>query len=302
MGEEPGPGPWTCKRYSPPLVAGRQRGSSLFCFTVALSDNGAKKKHSDMDIIKTAQSMKTSVFACDFWNVFSDMSVQLNPGHTIKVDYTKVYYSNGTAVRRPNTHIFVNTPLFVNVWTHIKNQDTWRSFSWVVKADPFTVFIPSRLRSILSRQLVTPTGVYMENCKYVRMSLHGSLEVVSKDGFGTFLDNLEECQASLPWKSAEHAHFRYYGEDKFLQFCMDKHGVARVPSRQMVDTVPKSKNLFGLHLTVSCPGHRTKFERALHKWTPNCTRSATAGMHAFKTPEQYMECLKNTTKLWPGDS
>merc|ERR550532_3783618 len=127
----------------------------------------------NMPIIKTAQSMKTSVFACDFWNVFSDMSVQLNPGHTIKVDYTKVHYSNGTAVRRPNTQIFVNTPLFVNVWTHIKHQDTWRSFSWVVKADPFTVFIPSRLRSILSQQLVTPTGVYTENCKYVRMSLHG---------------------------------------------------------------------------------------------------------------------------------
>jgi len=301
--EEPGPGAWSCKRLAPPLVTGRKRGTSLFCFTVALSDNGAKKKHPELDLVRTAQSMKTGVFACDIWNVFSDLLVQLDPGQTIKVDYTKVHYSNGTAVRRPNTQIYVNTLLFVNVWGYIKHQTTWKSFSWVVKADPFTVFIPSRLRSILSHQMVTPSGVYMENCKYVRMSLHGSLEVVSKDAFGTFLDNLEECQSSLPWRNAERAHFRYYGEDKFLQHCMDRHGVSRVPSRQMVDTVPKSEpRLYGLHLSVSCPGHRTKFERALQKWKPNCSRSVTAGMHAFKTPKAYIECLRNTTKLWPGAS
>jgi len=213
------------------------------------------------------------------------------------VEYTKVHYPNGTVVQRPNTKIYVNTLLFMNVWKYIKHQTTWTSFSWVVKVDPVSVFIPSRLRTILSVQQVTPNGVYLENCKFVRMSLHGSLEVVSKDAFGTFLDNLEECKTSLPWKNAEHGHFRYYGEDKFLQFCMDKHGVDRVPSRQMVDKVPKDEKLYGIHLTVSCPGHRTKFERKVGKWNPNCTRSMTAGMHPFKTVKKWLECLKNTTQL-----
>merc|ERR1712050_467789 len=121
----------------------------------------------------------------------------------------------------------------------------------VVKADTPTVFIPARLRTILSHQLVTDAGVYMENCKYVRMSVHGSLEVVSKGAFGTFLDNLDNCLETLPWQNGTHAHFKYYGEDKFLQFCMDKYGVTRVPSRQMVEMVPKDQNLFGLHLTIS---------------------------------------------------
>jgi len=303
--QEVGPGSWTCKHLTPALKWGWQRGTSLFCFTVALSNNGGKKVNPERELVKTAQDMTTSVFACDFWNVFSDVPLQLKHapnGHAKVVDYTKVHYSNGTAVQRPNTKIFVNTLLFVNVWKYIKHQTTWTSFSWVVKVDTISVFIPSRLRSILSHQLVTPNGVYMENCKYSRMSFHGSLEVMSKNAFGTFLDNMDECLATLPWKDAKYAHFRYYGEDKFLQKCMDRHGVDRVPSRQMVDRVPKDQTLYGLHLTVSCPGHRTKSERKVGKWRPNCTRSATAAMHPLKTPKAYIECLQHTTKLWPGSS
>merc|ERR1711879_1048864 len=151
-------------------------------------------------------------------SVFSDVEEALNPGSTIKVAYTKVLTPNGTAVRRPNTKIYVNSLLFGNVWRYIKKETTWTSFSWVVKADPSTVFIPARLRTILSNQMVTEAGVYMENCKFVRMSLHGSLEVISKDAFGTFLDNLDDCYETLPWKNGSHAHWRYYGEDKFMQF------------------------------------------------------------------------------------
>ena len=32
---------------------------------------------------------------------------------------------------------------------------------------------------------------YRENCKYTRVSLHGSLEVLSKVAFGTFLADME---------------------------------------------------------------------------------------------------------------
>merc|ERR1712008_325274 len=36
------PGPWTCNRLSQPMKAGTLVGSSLFCFTVALTNNGGK--------------------------------------------------------------------------------------------------------------------------------------------------------------------------------------------------------------------------------------------------------------------
>merc|ERR1712217_809705 len=119
--------------------------------------------------------------------------------------------------------------------------------------DPYTVFIPQRLRSLLLHQPVATNGVYMENCKHVRMGFHGSLEVVSKAAFGTFLTNLEACHAELPVEDGVYAHFRYYGEDKFLVWCLHKHGVGRVPSRQEVIKVPIAEKIFGLHLTVSCP-------------------------------------------------
>ena len=123
---------------------------------MALSNNGGKKVNPERELVKTAQYMTTSVFACDFWNVFSDVPLQLKHapnGHAKVVDYTKAHYSNGTAVQRPNTKIFVNTLLFVNVWKYIKHQTTWDS--WVVKVGTIRVFIPSWLRWWL------PIGVYV---------------------------------------------------------------------------------------------------------------------------------------------
>merc|ERR1711876_169278 len=38
------PGAWTCKRLSPPMKKGDFNGSALFCFSVAISDTGGKKK------------------------------------------------------------------------------------------------------------------------------------------------------------------------------------------------------------------------------------------------------------------
>jgi len=213
-----------------------QSGTALYCYSVALDkSNGGKKTVAELDLLENAQKLGAHVFACNAWDVFSDVSRPFGTKSTVKVEYTKVYASNGSAVRRPNTQIFVNTELFMNVWRSIKTQNTYASFEWQVKADPVTVFIPARLRYLLSTQMVTQKGVYMENCNYVRMSLHGSLEVVSRGGFTAFLDNLDDCYNTLPWKDGTHAHFKYYGEDKFLQFCMDKLGVDKVASRQMVE-------------------------------------------------------------------
>jgi len=301
--DETGPGAWTCKRLMPkPLTPGVLKGTSLYCYSVALDkSNGGKKTIPELDLLANAQMLGAHVFACDAWDVFSDVSVTLGSKSTdqmkstVKVEYTKVFASNGSAVRRPNTQIYVNTELFMNVWRAIKKNGEYAKHEWVVKSDPATVFIPARLRIILQTQLVTQKGVYLENCKYVRMSLHGSLEVVSKVGFDTFLDKLDDCYTTLPWRAGIHTHFKYYGEDKFLQFCMDKHGVDKVASRQMVEQVPKPMNIYGLHLTVSCPGHRIKFETAIKKWKPNCTRSKTAGLHPFKTVKEWTTCFENTT-------
>jgi hypothetical protein len=281
------PGPWSCQALKPALKPAHLVGTSLYCFTVALSNNGGKKPSFELEILKKAQEMKSHVFMCDHWTVYSNVNATFNPGKAVTVDYPHLE-------KRPNTKIWVNLPLFMNVWKSIKQATTWKSFPWIVKADPTAVFLPERLRAILAHQHVTDQGVFLENCKFARMSFHGSLEVISNVAFGTFLDNLDTCNVTLRPNDAYRAHFHAYGEDKFAAWCMQANGVDRVPSLQEVDTVPKNQHITGLHLTVSCPGHRTGFELHDKDWHPNCTRAKTAGLHAFRTVAKYVKCLEQT--------
>lgn len=280
-------GPWTCKRKSLPLTPAEYIGTSLFCFTFVTDDRGKGKTH-DFELLSVAQKNHVSIFACDHWVVFSDVDRPLNPGRTVKVLFPKL-------VKRLNTKIFQNLDLFMNIWKNIKNEGTSKGYGWTVKVDPYTVFIPQRLRDIVVHQGVPATGAYLENCKHVRMGFHGSLEVVSKVAFASFLDNLDSCQKLLPTTNGTHTHFKYYGEDKFLAWCLHKIGVGRIPSRQEIMTVPEGQPIYGLHATVSCPAHHVLEikDKSSKKWKPDCTRVRTAGLHQFHKPEEYEKCLND---------
>ena len=101
----------------------------------------------DVDLLHQAQRLKTHVFACERWMVFSDVQMKLDTkaGGFVKVTMTK-------GIRRPNTKNYVNLPVFLDVWRAIKMNTNWKSFPWIAKADPSTVFIPQRLREIVRRQ------------------------------------------------------------------------------------------------------------------------------------------------------
>jgi len=262
-------------------------GTALFCFTFVTDDRGKGKTH-DFEILSVAQKQHVSIFACDHWVVFSDVDKALNPGRTVTVGFPK-------SVKRPNTKIWTNLPLFLNIWKNIKQEGTWKGYGWTVKVDPYTVFIPQRLRDLLVHQAVPASGAYLENCKHVRMGFHGSLEVVSRDAFGTFLDHLDSCQTELPITSGTHTHFKYYGEDKFLAFCLHKHGVGRIPSRQEVVTVPAGEPIYGLHTTISCPAHSVPqiADKSSKMWIPDCRKVRTAGIHQFNKPTEYAKCLED---------
>merc|ERR1719205_484450 len=86
-----------------------------------------------------------------------------------------------------------------------------------------------RLRTKLSGQKATASGIYLENCKYVNYGFFGNLEVISHQGFSTFLANLEDCVSALNWKGREKATgMEAWGEDLLMQRCMDLHGVDKV--------------------------------------------------------------------------
>jgi hypothetical protein len=189
-------------------------------------------------------------------------------------------------VVRPNTKLWQNTLLFVNVWKKILEADQHSKRDWTVKADPTTIFLPIRLRKILKTQKVTEAGVYLENCKYVRYGFHGSLAVMDKKAAATLAQYAEGCLKELPWDHAEHAHFSYFGEDKFSMRCMDLHGVDRIPSTFELGMKE------GLHATITCPAHRPK--TITKNWGPPCNATRTAGMHPYKDPKKYFTCLRET--------
>merc|ERR1712241_394036 len=146
-------------------------------------------------------------------------------------------------------------------WTMIAAEGWHAKQDWTVKVDPTTVFLPIRLRKILEKQKQTDNGVYLENCKYVRYGFHGSMEVVDQKAAVMYAQHAEGCLQELNWDKAEHAHFSYMGEDKFMERCMDLHGVDRIPS----SFEPGKGAKDGLLMTITCPAHLPNLGKGLPK-------------------------------------
>merc|ERR1711879_985322 len=131
--------------------------------------------------------------------------------------------------KRKLTGTWVNSPMFIQAWKAIRTEGVWASHDWTVKVDADAVFLPMRLRTKLSSQKVTSSGIYLENCKYVNFGFFGNLEVISHQGFSTFLANIEDCTKALNWKGKDKdTGTEAWGEDLFMQRCMDLHGVDKV--------------------------------------------------------------------------
>jgi len=118
----------------------------------------------------------------------------------------------------------------------------------------------------------------------VNYGFFGNLEVISHQGFSTFLANLEDCVSALNWKGREKATgMEAWGEDLLMQRCMDLHGVDKVEA-------------FDITTDSMCKAFRPKGEKKNAKWRPNCALTSTAAMHPFMKPFDYFECLKATQR------
>merc|ERR1711874_862166 len=112
-----------------------------------------------------------------------------------------------------------------------------------------------RIRTKLSSQKVTSSGVYLEDCK-----------------------------SALNWKGSEKATgMEPWGEDLFMQRCMDLHGVDKVEA-------------FDITTDSMCKAFRPDGQKKNEKWRPNCALTSTAGLHPFMKPYDYFECLKATQR------
>jgi len=274
---------WTCNMpgFIVPLSEVKSHSSldaKLYCFTAYTKDTGSTKQSFELELLQGQYERKTSLFACDFNNVFSDVDAQVGADYpTIKVSDVEGDFH---LVKRKTVGTWVNTGLFKQIWKAVAATGKVQQADWVVKVDADAVFIPHRLKGMLQGHPLTYTGIYLENCKSVQYGYFGNLEVFSAEAFNTLVANIGSCSQRIDWVKG--TKWGPIGEDLFAQMCMDDNGVSKVAG-------------FDVTTDGACPGTRKRWgEKNNKKWKPPCNLLGTPAMHPFKKPQEYFSCLDAT--------
>jgi len=189
-------GGWHSEFEVPALPAGSPSvaGTSLFCFMAVLPGSA------EMALVQLARDRKSSIFGCDGNAIYN---VEKSEYHTWETGQSTL----------------VNTKSFVKIWDQVKNDGRYSTFDWTVKVDADCVFFPDRLRTHL-RNLGPPafTPIYVRNTLpiFTLGGFLGAIEIVSKTGVETYLDNAAGCREHIGMTS---------GEDGFLKDCLDSLGI-----------------------------------------------------------------------------
>merc|ERR1712050_719087 len=177
--------------------------------------------------------------------------------------------------------------MFFQVWKKIGEMGVWARHGYVVKVDPDTVFFANKLVEALRGNMVPFEGAYLENCPFVEYGYFGNLEVFSKNAFGTFLAQMEDCYAGTDWKKGiKNGKYGPMGEDLFAQICMDRHGVKKIER-------------FDLTRDGACPADRPKDQRKNKKYIPSCKGATTVTVHPFKKPADWIKCMEEADQAYP---
>jgi len=242
------------------------RDVSLFCFSVMQADNY------ELDLVKLQLSNHTSIFACDDFAVLSEsgglLLGTLPTGAAVLTLPIPVVNGGGvgnTALNGVTTSSWLNTMTFMGAWDTIVQDGRFRFHDWVVKTDPDTVFLPTRLRARLwprtSRDGAPATAWYVHSCnRFADIQFLGSLEVLSRRAVETYSSGVLRCKSELAWQG--------WGEDYFLQHCLDLLGVPNFEDLGML----ADRNC---HLVGSC----------------STAGALVAAFHPFKSPDTYQECM-----------
>jgi len=259
---------------------------SFYCFSTYTAETGQKKRTVDeLGNLKLQYSRTIGIFQCEQWQVFTEGDAELAPG----VPFWKVYDTDEDFhfAKRKETGGWINTGLHAAAWKAVAEEGKYKSANWVMKLDADAVFVPSRLKPILSKQMVPVTGIYLENCQHVSYGYFGNLEVFSLAAFETLVANIDACKASLPWKTGiKGGKWGPMGEDLFAQQCLDALDVPRVEQ-------------FDISTDGCCEADRPEGEKKNKKYVPDCATTSTAQIHPFFTPDVFEACYDATVAAFP---
>lgn len=254
---------------------------SLFCFALYTANTGSTKKSYEKEILTEAFSRKWHIFACDAYEVYSDVTVSLGDGFNTKAlhDVDNTFHF----AKRKETGAWVNTGMFQQAWKAIGQAQTYKSYDWTVKVDADAVFFPSRLVKRIEFMPRATTGVFLTNCQSVDNGFFGSLEVFSEVAFSSLVANVDNCNNTLPWTiGVKGGEYGPMGEDLFAEKCLEKNGAMKIEA-------------FDIKVDGACPANRPKDQAKNKKWKPNCAQTVTPAMHPFKKTAEWVKCYKEST-------
>jgi len=287
---------WECTIRQEALTlkdATEAANTDFYCWTVHASDSGNPGHfpgpEQELELVREQFARKVGVFACPGYAVFSDVLYNIGKYengqdfNTITVEDTEGEFHR---IKRKKTKTWVNTGMFKQVWKKIGEMGAWRGFEWVIKLDIDAVFVPDRLRQMMSTQLITQQGIYIEDCAEVNQGFFGNVEVLSRDAFDKLLTNLPACGQDIHWDSPEATPWGPIGEDLFAQMCMDAHGVDKIQNWELTTD-------------GACPSVKKKWGHGQDKkpFQPDCAHVVTPVMHPFKTKDLWFSCYDKTMAI-----
>jgi len=274
---------FTCDVIAPHSVPVAQPlGQNLYCFSVYTENTGnLTAPNHELELLNIAASRGAGIFACEQWDVFSDVSVPIkaNGRVTIKVEDT---FGEFHQLKRKDSGTWVNWALFYQVWIKVREVAKWQSADYTIKVDADAVFVPQRLRNWLSTKPGdSPHGLYYENCPNVAYGFFGHLEIMTKTAVQVLTQYLENCHAEFAPCANDGCDWKFgaWGEDVFAQRCMDHHYVDKVEA-------------FDVATDGACKADRPEGEKKNMHWHPtDCSQITTVTAHPFKKPAAYEKCL-----------
>jgi len=201
------------------------REPKLFCWSIMVPGPSTTEEA----LIRSQLAKRVGIFACNDYVVISRKKVAI--GHDDCGDVVDTWVNDVKPVKMgefgkdgQTTNSFLNTEIFMIAWeTLIGNPRMW-AHDWIAKVDPDAVFFPDRLRLFVKEH--TGETAYYTNCWWDMQVgpkgglMFGSLEVFSQKAIGAYHAGTARCKA-LDWRG--------WGEDMYMQKCMNALGVGKVP-------------------------------------------------------------------------
>eukprot|EP00443_Scrippsiella_acuminata_P029502 CAMPEP_0115262294 /NCGR_PEP_ID=MMETSP0270-20121206/49307_1 /TAXON_ID=71861 /ORGANISM="Scrippsiella trochoidea, Strain CCMP3099" /LENGTH=686 /DNA_ID=CAMNT_0002678213 /DNA_START=168 /DNA_END=2228 /DNA_ORIENTATION=- len=240
---------------------------SLFCVALMIP-------HSyEVDLLRAQLKGNFGMFGCDEWAVFSNESISLAPDedHGNSSKYMTQVMNMSLEVKRGGAfNTALNTPIFIHFWHKVLQDERALKFDLIVKLDPDTMFMPSRLQALMLSKtgpLADPepkAGMYLNNCF---LGMHGPIEVLSSRALRTYSEWEKNCTEG---PAAKHGQ-----EDWYLRACFEDLGILKVDAYNLL-----------LEGDWACKERPSSWKP---DYRPPCHAPQVA-FHPFKDIDSYMHC------------